>query len=60
MPSASFRDEEVGAAHVGWAHLAAAREDLPPRLVATPRIVNVTLPQHDRSLLGGLAVPPEA
>ena len=30
---------------------------LPPHLVETPRIVNLTVPQQDWSLLGELSVP---
>ena len=56
----AFWDDEAGAAHVGSAHFAAAREDLPPHLLATPGSVNVTLPQDDWSLLGKMAVPWEA
>jgi len=39
------------------AHFKTAQETLPPHLAETPRIVNMTLPQDDWSLLGELAVP---
>ncbi len=52
----AFRDDEAGAAHVHSAHFAAARQELPPHLVETPRIVNLTIPQDDWSLLGEMSV----
>ncbi|MGW0184708.1 putative quinol monooxygenase [Streptomyces sp. NPDC003362] len=52
----AFRDDEAGAAHVQSAHFRAAQETLPPHLVETPRIVNMTVPQDDWSLLGEMAV----
>ena len=52
----AFRDEEAGAAHVRSDHFAEARGTLPPHLVETPRIVNVTVPQQDWSELGEMAV----
>lgn len=52
----AFRDEDAAAAHVGSEHFRAAQQDLPPHLAETPRIVNMTLPQEDWSLLGELAV----
>ncbi len=55
----AFRDDEAGAAHVGSEHFAAARRTLPPYLAATPRIVNMTVPQDDWSLLGEMAVDSE-
>ncbi|MCU1659399.1 MAG: antibiotic biosynthesis monooxygenase [Pseudonocardiales bacterium] len=51
----AFRDD-AGAAHVQSAHFTAARRDLPPYLAETPRIVNMTVPQDDWSLLGEMAV----
>lgn len=54
----AFRDAAAGAAHVQSAHFAAARRDLPPRLVETPQIVNVVVPQDDWSLLGEMEVRP--
>ena len=52
----AFRDDESGAEHVRSAHFQAARRTLPPRLVETPRVVNVTVPQDDWSPLGEMAV----
>lgn len=54
----AFRDDAAGAAHVGSDHFATARQTLPPHLVETPRIVNMTVPQDDWSILGEMAVPP--
>jgi quinol monooxygenase YgiN len=53
----AFRDDAAGVAHVTSAHFKEAQRTLPPHLVQTPRIVNVTIPQDDWSLLGELAVP---
>jgi len=53
----AFRDGEAGAAHVQSQYFKDAQQTLPPHLVETPRIVNVTIPQDDWSLLGELAVP---
>jgi len=53
----AFRDDEAGAAHVQSAHFQAARQQLPPHLAATPRIINTTAPGEDWSELGELAVP---
>lgn len=52
----AFRDEEAGAAHVGSEHFRAAREELPPYLAATPRIVNAVVPGTDWSELGEMSV----
>ncbi|MFD9435678.1 putative quinol monooxygenase [Streptomyces sp. NPDC060002] len=52
----AFRDDEAGSAHVSSEHFAAACAELPPYLAETPRIVNVTVPQDDWSLLGEMAV----
>ncbi|MFD6296463.1 putative quinol monooxygenase [Streptomyces sp. NPDC060235] len=52
----AFRDDDAGAAHVQSAHFKAAQQTLPPHLSATPRIVNMKLPQDDWSLLGEMAV----
>lgn len=52
----AFRDDAAGAAHVQSSHFAAARRDLPPHLSATPRIVNVAVPQDDWALLGEMEV----
>jgi len=53
----AFRDDEAGAAHVQSEHFRNARESLPPHLARTPRIINITVPQDDWSLLGELEVP---
>jgi quinol monooxygenase YgiN len=53
----AFRDGDAGAAHVQSAHFAAAQQTLPPYLAATPRIVNMTIPQDDWSELGEMRVP---
>jgi quinol monooxygenase YgiN len=52
----AFRDNDAGAAHVQSDHFKAAQRELPPHLVATPRIVNMVIPQDDWSELGELAV----
>jgi quinol monooxygenase YgiN len=52
----AFRDGDAGAAHVGSDHFREAQRALPPHLVATPRIVSVTVDQEDWSELGELAV----
>jgi quinol monooxygenase YgiN len=51
----AFRDDEAGGAHVRSPHFAQAQQTLPPHLVGTPRIVNMTIPQDDWSLLGEMA-----
>jgi quinol monooxygenase YgiN len=56
----AFRDDAAGAAHVQSDHFRAAQRTLPPHLAATPRIVSVTVPQDDWSLLGEMAVPATA
>jgi quinol monooxygenase YgiN len=53
----AFRDDEAAVAHVRSEHFRAAQVKLPPHLVDTPRIVNVTVPQDDWSRLGEMAVP---
>jgi quinol monooxygenase YgiN len=53
----AFRDDAAGAAHVQSEHFRNAQRSLPPHLAQTPRIVNVTVPQDDWSLLGEMAVP---
>jgi quinol monooxygenase YgiN len=55
----AFRDDAAGAAHVQSEHFRNARRSLPPHLAQTPRIINVTVPQDDWSLLGELAVAGE-
>ena len=52
----AFRDGEAGVAHVHSEHFRQARATLPAHLAATPRIVNVTVPQDYWSLLGEMAV----
>ena len=52
----AFRDGDAGAAHVQSDHFKAAQRELPPHLVATPRIVNMVIPQDDWSELGEMAV----
>ena len=53
----AFRDGEAGGAHVNSEHFRTARQTLPPHLVETPKIVNVTVEQDDWSELGEMAVP---
>ncbi len=53
----AFLDQDAGVAHVTSAHFKEAQRTLPPHLVRTPRIVNVTVPQDDWSLLGEFTVP---
>jgi quinol monooxygenase YgiN len=53
----AFRDDAAGAAHVQSEHFKTAQRTLPPFLARTPRIVNMTVPQDDWSLLGEMAVP---
>jgi quinol monooxygenase YgiN len=52
----AFRDGPAGAAHVGSAHFKQAQQDLPPHLVATPKIISQAVDQDDWSELGELAV----
>ncbi len=52
----AFRDGDAGAAHVQSDHFKTAQRELPPHLVATPRIVNFVVPQDDWSELGEMAV----
>ena len=52
----AFRNDQAAAEHVGSSHFRDAQRDLPPHLVATPKIVNFTIPQDDWSELGELAV----
>jgi quinol monooxygenase YgiN len=52
----AFRDEEAAVAHVTSAHFKKAQQTLPAHLAQTPRIVNVTVPQDDWSLLSELTV----
>jgi quinol monooxygenase YgiN len=52
----AFRDGDAGAAHVQSDHFRKAQQDLPPHLVETPRVINMTVPQDDWSELGEMAV----
>jgi quinol monooxygenase YgiN len=52
----AFRDDDAAVAHVSSDHFRAAQTSLPPHLVETPRIVNVTVPQDDWSELGEMRV----
>jgi len=52
----AFKDADAGAAHVQSEHFKEAQRTLPPYLASTPRIVNMTIPQDDWSLLGEMAV----
>ena len=52
----AFRDNDAGAAHVQSDHFKQAQQTLPAHLAATPKIINMTLPQDDWSLLGEMAV----
>jgi quinol monooxygenase YgiN len=52
----AFRDEEAGGAHVRSDHFTTARKTLPPHLVETPHIVNVSVPGTEWSRLGEMAV----
>ena len=42
----AFRDDAAGGAHVQTAHFAAATEELPAYLSATPRIVNYKIRKY--------------
>ena len=53
----AFRDGDAGGAHVTSAHFKQAQQELPGHLVATPKIVSVTVDQGDWSELGEMAVP---
>ncbi len=52
----AFRDGDAGAAHVGSEHFRQAQRDLPPHLVATPKIVSQSVDQDDWSELGEMRV----
>ena len=52
----AFRDQDAGVAHVQSQHFKAAQRELPPHLIATPRIVNANIAQNDWSELNELAV----
>ena len=52
----AFRDDDAGGAHVQSDHFKTAQQTLPPHLAETPRIVNASVPRHDWSQLGEMAV----
>jgi quinol monooxygenase YgiN len=52
----AFSDGEAGAAHVQSDHFRQAQRDVPPHLVATPKIVSVAIEQQDWSELGEMRV----
>ncbi|GAB3690630.1 putative quinol monooxygenase [Saccharopolyspora tripterygii] len=52
----AFRDDEAGSAHVTSEHFQKAREELPPYLAETPRIINAKLDQDGWSELGEMSV----
>jgi quinol monooxygenase YgiN len=53
----AFADGEAGAAHVQSGHFRQAQKDIPPHLLATPKIVSVSLDdQEDWSELGEMRV----
>ncbi|MEO7058388.1 MAG: putative quinol monooxygenase [Lapillicoccus sp.] len=53
----AFRDSDAGGAHVQSAHFKTACAELPAYLVATPKIVNMTVDGSAWSELGEMAVP---
>ena len=52
----AFRDDEAGSTHVTSEHFQRAREELPPYLAETPRIINAKLDQDGWSELGEMSV----
>lgn len=52
----AFRDDDAAREHVTAEHFRTAQRELPPHLMATPKIVNFTIAQDDWSELGELAV----
>jgi quinol monooxygenase YgiN len=52
----AFTDGEAGAAHVQSDHFRQAQRDVPQHLLATPKIVSVSLDQQDWSELGEMRV----
>jgi quinol monooxygenase YgiN len=52
----AFADGGAGAAHVQSEHFRQAQQDVPPHLVATPKIVSVSIDQSDWSELGEMRV----
>ena len=53
----AFRDEQAGGAHVGSEHFKRAIAAMPAQLAETPRLINVSIPQNDWSLMGEMQVP---
>ena len=52
----AFRDDDAVVVHVNSDHFKKAQDDLPPRLSATPKIVNFKVEGDDWSELGEMAV----
>ena len=52
----AFRDGESGGIHVNSAHFKQAMQELPPALVATPKIISQTVDATDWSELGEMTV----
>ena len=52
----AFVDGDAGAAHVQSDHFRQAQSGIPPHLVATPKIVSVSVDQRDWSELGEMRV----
>jgi quinol monooxygenase YgiN len=52
----AFRDGDAGAAHVNSEHFRAAMRDLPPALVATPKVISQNVAQTDWDDLGEMTV----
>ena len=54
----AFRDGDAGVAHVRAPHFQKALNEIRPLLAATPRIINVEIPERsDWSTMGELEVP---
>ncbi|GAA2100365.1 putative quinol monooxygenase [Microlunatus panaciterrae] len=53
----AFRDGEAGAEHVQSEHFKKAMQQLPTRLVATPKIINFETEGDDWSEMGEMTVP---
>lgn len=57
----AFRDGEAGVAHVQAPHFQQGLDDMRPLLAATPRIINVEIPDRsDWSAMGELTIPAAA
>ncbi len=52
----AFRDDEAAVAHVRSAHFREAQKTVPGHLLETPRIINMSIPQNDWSLLTEMEV----